>query len=101
MSELLKETKHTIKLGDKEYEIPELSWNDLCAIEDELGCSIAGLQDKFAEKQISTMRSLVYALLKGKYPEITKEIIGQQGKLRDMKTVAETIFEVINKSMGE
>lgn len=92
---------YTIKLGDAEYEIPELSWNELCAIEDEFGCSISGLQDQFTAKQITALRSLVYVLLKGKYPDITKEEIGQKGKLSDIKSVSEKIFDTIKQSIGE
>jgi len=101
MSNLLKDEKYTITLAGKEYEIPELSWYVICEIEKELNCSITKIQDAFAQKQMATLLSLTYVLLKDKYPEMTKEVIGKQAGLKDIQPVTEKIFEIISKSMGE
>ena len=99
MSELLKEEKYTIKLGDKEYELSEINLNILTAIEDEFGCGVGELQNKFNEKQASTIRSLAYVLLKGKNPELTKESIGDNVDFKNLKEVTEKLFSVIKDAL--
>ncbi|MDD5510917.1 MAG: hypothetical protein PHI12_08905 [Dehalococcoidales bacterium] len=93
--ELLKDEKYTIKLGDKEYGIPELSWEVLSAIEQEFDCSMRELRARFEAKEVTSLLSLVYVLLKCNYPEITKKEIGQQGKIGDIQPVSERVFAAI------
>jgi len=99
MSDLLKNEKHTIKLGDKIYELTEINLNILADIEDEFGCSIVELQEKFNQKQASTLRSLAWVMLKGKNPDLTREAIGENIDLHNLKDVAEKLFAVIKGSI--
>ena len=99
MSELLKEEKHTITLGDKEYEMSEINLNTLTAIEDEFGCGISALQDQFNQKQATTLRSLAWIMLKEKNPGLSKEDIGGKVNLKNLQTVAEKLFAVIKESV--
>jgi len=101
MSELLKEEKHTIKLGDKDYELSEINLNTLTAIEEEFGCGIGVLQEQFKQKQATTLRSLAWVMLKDKYPELTKEDIGNKVNLKNLQVVTEKLFNVIEQSIGE
>lgn len=98
MSELLKEKKYIIKLGDKDYELSEISLNTLAAIEDEFGCGIGSLQEQFNQKQATTLRALAWILLKDKNPELTKEDIGSKINLKNLSEVTEKLFSVIKES---
>ncbi len=100
MSELLKEEKHTIKLGDREYELSPINLNVLSTIEDEFGCGISELQDQFKKKQASTIRSLAYVLLKDKNPELTKESIGNNVDFKNLKVITEKLFSVIKDALA-
>jgi hypothetical protein len=99
MSELLKEIKHIIKLGEKEYEIPEINLNTLTKIEDEFGCGLGGLQEQFNQKQATTLRTLAWVMLKGKYPELTKEDIGNNVNLQNTQVLIEKLFAVLKESL--
>lgn len=99
MSELLKEEKNTVKLGEKEYELSPINLNVLTAIEDEFGCGIGELLDKFNQKQASTLRSLAYVLLKDKNPELTKESIGNDIDFKNLKETTEKLFSVIKDAL--
>ncbi len=101
MSELLKEEKYIIKLGDKDYELSEISLNTLAAIEDEFGCGIGALQEQFNQKQATTLRALAWIMLKDKNPELTKEVIGAQINLKNMSEIVEKLFGVIKESAEE
>jgi hypothetical protein len=100
MDELLKNETYTLKLGEKEYEVSPVNLNILAAIEQEFGCGIGELQNKFNEKQASTLRSLAYVMLKSKNPELTKELIGDNIGIGNIQEVAEKLFSVIKDSMG-
>lgn len=101
MSELLKVEKHNIKLGDMIYELPLINLNILIAIEDEFGCGIGNLQEQFNKKQATTLRSLAWAMLKDKYPELTKEEVGNNINLQNFKEITEELLKVINLSLEE
>lgn len=94
--ELLKEEKpRIIKLGDKEYTLSPLSLNVLCRIEEEFDCGLSKVGDLLTKRQATTMRSLIYILLKDGYPEITKEEIGKMVKLEDLEQICTMINNVL------
>jgi len=99
MSELLKEEKNMITLGDKEYQLTEINLNTLTAIEEEFGCGISALQDQFNSKQATTLRALAWIMLKDKYPELTKESIGKMVNLKNLQPIVEKLFAVIKESV--
>jgi hypothetical protein len=101
MSELLKVERHNIKLGDLVYELPLINLNILIAIEDEFGCGIGNLQEQFNKKQATTLRALAWAMLKDKYPELTKEEIGNNINLQNFQEITEQLLDVIKISLGE
>lgn len=98
---LLQETNRTIKLGETEYKLAPINLNVLADIEDELGCGLGDLGDAFNKKQASTMRTLLWILVKnnGINAEITREFLGEQIGLDDMAVIAEKITELITSSM--
>ncbi len=99
MSELLKEEKQTIKLGDMEYDLASINLNILSAIDDEFG-GFGGLVEQFKARQNKTIRSLLWIMLKDKYPDITREIIGTQIKtFKEIKVVSDKLFSVLKESM--
>lgn len=87
-----------IKL-DKDYEFNGASMDDLCNIEDELGCSISGLPERLQERQLSTIRSILYALLKDRYP-VTKKAIGKSLTVENLKTLADQILEILKDAIN-
>ena len=101
MSELLNEKKYTVEMGDQQYELSEMNLNTLAAIEDEFGCGIDQLQDKFNQKQASSLLSLAWILLKEKHPELTKDEVGKQINLKNIKPISEQLFNIISESIGE
>jgi len=77
--------------------------NVLSDIEDEFGCGLGDLGKAFEKKQASTMRTLLWILVKnnGINSEITREALGDQIGLEDMATIAEQIGELITASVKE
>jgi len=102
MSDELLKTVNPVKLKlDREYELSVVNLNTMVAIEEEFGCSIAELKDKFEQRQAGTLRSLAYILIKDKYPDITKERIGELVTVKNLQQVAETVLKSISDSLGE
>ncbi len=99
MSELLKEERQTIKFGDKEYELATINLNILTAIDDEFG-GFGGLVEQMQVKQSKTLRSLLWIMLKDKYPDITLETIGTQVKtFKEIKAISDKLFGVLKDAM--
>lgn len=97
MNELLKETKTTIKLGDTDYELSPLNLNILAYIEEEFGVGIEQLGKVFAKKQATTLRNLLYILLRDKYPDLTKAQIGEMVSMDNFAEISEAITAVLTR----
>jgi len=95
-NELLKSNEPKfIRLGNRDFEVPPLNLNILSEIEAEFGCSLTQLGDRFEKAQASTLRSLVWILVKLNKPEITKEQVGELIMLTDLETVSNQVEMIL------
>ena len=96
--ELMKETKpNTIKLGDVDYELSPLNLNVLVGIEEEFGVGIEQLGKMLTKKQATSLRNLLYILLKDKYPDLTKAQIGEMVRLDNFEEVSNAITVALTR----
>ena len=72
-----KEKKIIITLDKKEYILPSLNLNILTNIEEVLGCGLVDVPKEMAKRQATTLRKLVYTMLRNDYPDLTIEEIGR------------------------
>ncbi len=93
---LSKPKGETIKLGDKEYWLAPLNLNTLANIEDEFDCGLTELGTMLEKKQASTMRKLVYVLLKDQYPKMAMTKIGELIDLTNMASISEALAKVLS-----
>ena len=95
--ELMKEVEpRTIKLADgKEYKLGPVNLNVLANLEEEFGCGLDELDKKFKKPSASSLRLLLYVLLKDNHPEITKEQAGRLVSMDIMPEVTQIINQVI------
>lgn len=100
---LLRETNYTVMLGDVEYKLAPINLNVLADIEDEFGRGLESVGKLFAKKQASTIRTLLWILIKnnGVNVTITREAVGIDVKLGDMASIAEKINQLITNSVEE
>ncbi len=90
------EKPKTIKLADdKEYTLPPIDLTTLANIEKTIGFSLAKIGLKMEAEAITTLRSLVYALLKENHPELTLEDTGHLITLKEISSISPIISEMI------
>ena len=80
-------------LGDgKEYELGELNVNIMEALEEEFNQNWDELMGKMRAK---ILKALVFFLLRGKYPELTRDKVGELLTAKVLLTVYQTLNESI------
>ena len=68
---LAEEKTKYLKLADgKEYEIPALNLTTLANVEKTMGFGLGQLQDKMAAETATTLRLVIYALLRETNPKL-------------------------------
>jgi len=87
--------KKTIKLGEKDYELSPLNLNVLASIEEEFDCGIDKLGPKLEKRQASTLRKLIYILLKDQYPDLTLTKIGELINLKNLAEISEALAKAL------
>jgi hypothetical protein len=94
---ILEEAKpKTLTLADgKEYKLPPIDMTTLANMEKTMGFGLGRLGHKLELETITTIRMLIYALIKENYPEADIDSIGRAITLREMKAIAETISEIM------
>jgi hypothetical protein len=93
---LAEEKPKTLKLSDgKEYKLPPIDMTTLANIEKTMGFGLGKLQSKFENETMSTMRSLIYALLKEEQPDLDIETVGRLITLKEMNSISSTISEIM------
>jgi len=93
---LAQEKPKTIKLADgKEYKLPPIDMTTLANIEKTMGFGLGRLQTKLENETMTTMRSLIYALLKEEQPELTIDGVGHLITLKEISSISETITEIM------
>ncbi len=93
---LAEEKPKTIKLTDgKEYKLPPIDLTTVANIEKTMGFGLGQLAGKLESETMTTMRSLVYALLKEEQPELTINQVGHLVTLKEISSISSTITEIM------
>jgi len=90
------ESIKTINLGNSEYELPPLDLNVLDAIEQEFDCSVSELGEALQKRQAGSLKRLLYVLLSKKYPDITKEYIGENISIANLEEISNQLAEAMS-----
>ena len=85
-----------ITLADgKEYTLPPIDLTTLANIEKSMGFGLNKFSSKLDNETMSTLRALVYALLKENHPDLTLEGVGHLITLKEISTLSSTISEIM------
>ena len=97
---LAEEKPKYLKLADgKDYEIPALNLTTLANVEKTIGFGLGQLQNKMVTETASTLRLVIYALLKETNPKLDLEETGTLVTFDVMKNVSEVLSKVLAISM--
>ena len=93
---LAQEKPKIIKLADdKEYTLPPIDLTTLANIEKTMGFGLSRFSIKMETEPMTTLRGLVYALLKENYPELTLDGVGHLITFKEIATLSETISTIM------
>ena len=93
---LAEEKPKSITLSDgKEYKLPPIDMTTLANIEKTMGFGLGRLQTKLENETMTTMRSLIYALLKEEQPGLDIDKVGHLITLKEMSAISSTISEIM------
>ena len=93
---LAQEKPKSIKLADgKEYILPPIDMTTLANIEKTMGFGLGSFALKLENETMTTMRALVYALLKENHPELTLDGVGHLITLKEIKELSEVISTIM------
>lgn len=84
-----------ITLGGKDYQLSPLNLNVLADIEEGFDCSVAEMGPKLEKRHASTLRKLLYILLKDQYPEMTLTKVGELITLSNLGEASEVLAKVL------
>lgn len=97
---LAEEKPQFLTLADgKDYELPILNLTTLANIEKTIGFGLGRLQDKMVDETATTLRLVIYALLKEKNPKLALEQVGMLVTFGVMKNVSEVLSKILAISM--
>lgn len=88
--------KRSITLGGTDYQLSPLNLNVLASIEDEFDCGIANLGELLEKRQATSMRKLIYILLKDQYEDMTLNKIGELIDLKNLAKVSEALSKALS-----
>jgi len=93
---LAEEKPKSITLSDgKEYKLPPIDMTTLANIEKTMGFGLGRLQTKLENETMTTMRALIYALLKEEQPSLDIDKVGRLITLKEISTISGTISEIM------
>jgi len=93
---LAEEKPKSITLSDgKEYKLPPIDMTTLANVEKTMGFGLGKLQANLENETMTTMRSLIYALLKEEQPDLDIDEIGHLITLKEMSSISSTISEIM------
>ena len=93
---LEEEKPKSITLSDgKEYKLPPIDMTTLANIEKTMGFGLGRLQTKLENETMTTMRSLIYALLREEQPSLDIDKVGRLITLKEISSISETISEIM------
>ncbi len=79
----------------KEYTLPPIDMTTLANIEKTMGFGLGRFATRMESETMTTLRALVYALLKENYPELTLDGVGHLITLKEIQSLSETISEIM------
>ena len=79
----------------KDYEIPALNLTTLANVEKTMGFGLGRLQDKMINETATTLRLVIYALLKETNPKLDLEECGKLVTFDVMKNVSEVLSKIL------
>ena len=93
---LAEEKPKSITLSDgKEYKLPPIDMTTLANIEKTMGFGLGRLQSKLENETMTTMRALIYALLKEEQPSLDIDKVGRLITLNEISSISGTISEIM------
>jgi len=93
---LAQEKPKTIKLADgKEYTFPPIDLTTLANVEKTMGFALGRFNAKLEAESMTTLRLLIYGLLKETHPELTLEGVGRLITLKEIAELSETISTIM------
>ncbi len=96
MNIMAEEKPRYLKLADgKDYKLPPIDLTTLANVEKTMGFGLVKLQTKIEDETVTTMRALIYALLKEEQPDITLDGVGHLITLKEMNAISATITEIM------
>ena len=87
----IKKTKVLILSDGKEYKLPPINLTTLANVERTLGFGLNKLGEKLETETVTTMRSVIYALLREEQPGLDIETVGKLITLKELSAISETI----------
>ena len=95
-----KDKKHIVKIEGKEYELAPINWNVLSGIETELSCSVVDLIPMLQKSIYKSTLTLVWVMLRDKYPELAKDDIGKVTDHKEIMAITSTVSDVLLDFFG-
>lgn len=93
---LAEEKPKFLTLADgKDYELPALNLTTLANVEKTMGFGLGRLQDKMVNETATTLRLIIYALLKEMNPKLELEQAGELVTFDVMKNVSEVLSKIL------
>ena len=93
---LAEEKPKTVKLADgKDYTLPPIDMTTLANVEKTMGFGFGKLMSKLENETMTTMRVLVFALLKESHPDMDIDQVGRLITLKEIETLSATISEIM------
>ena len=93
---LAEEKPKSITLSDgKEYKLPPIDMTTLANIEKTMGFGLGRLQVKLENETMTTMRALIYALLREEQPSLDIDKVGRLITLKEISSISSTISEIM------
>ena len=88
-------TGREITLGGKAYILSPLNLNALANLEEEFQGGLDKVFEALNKGQASTVRSLLFCLLRDNYPELTQRRIGEMVSLKDLPVISKVLGAII------
>ena len=89
---LAQEKPRVIKLADgNDYTLPPIDLTTLANVEKTMGFGLGRLAVRVETETMTTIRLLIYALLKESYPDLTAEKVGHLITLSEIPQLSETL----------
>lgn len=89
------QAKVLILADGQEYKLPPITLTTLANIEKTMGFGLGTLASRLESETMTTIRALIYALLKENHPHLTLEGVGNLITLKEIRSISETISTIM------